>query len=105
MNPLLSLDSSSTESDVFYVERSSQEGSPTRNNTPAVLNSTQLSVAMAKETITISSVTSLEAQNVTIDSDSREPTIPYGFGSQHPIVPPSLDDLNLPPNHSMCWLL
>ena len=25
-------------------------------------------------------------------------TIPYGFGQQHPIVPPSLNDLNLPPN-------
>ena len=23
-------------------------------------------------------------------------TIPYGFGSQHPILPPSLNDLNLP---------
>ena len=24
--------------------------------------------------------------------------MPYGFGQQHPIVPPSLNDLNLPPN-------
>ena len=24
--------------------------------------------------------------------------IPYGFGNQHPIVPPSLNDRNLPPN-------
>ena len=39
MNPLLSLDSSSTESDVFYVERSSEEGSPARNNTPVVFTS------------------------------------------------------------------
>ena len=58
MNPFLSLDSSFTESDVFYVERSSEESSPIRNNTPAVLNSTELSGAMARETITISSVTS-----------------------------------------------
>ena len=29
---------------------------------------------------------------------SNEPTIPYGFGRQLPIVPPSLNDLNLPPN-------
>ena len=33
-----------------------------------------------------------------IDSDSNEPTFPYAFGTQHPIVPPSLNDLNLPPN-------
>ena len=98
MNSLLSLDSSSTESDVSYVERSSEEGSPARNNTPAVLNSTQLSRAMARETITMSSVTSLEPQIVTIDWDSNEPTIPYGFGSQHPIKPPILKDLSLPQN-------
>ena len=98
MNQLLSLDSSSTESDVFYVERSSEESSPARNSTPVVLNSTQLSGAMARETITISSVTSLEPQMVTIDSDSIELTIPYGFGSQHPIVQPSRNDPKLPPN-------
>ena len=34
----------------------------------------------------------------TINDDSNEPTIPYGFGRQLPIVPPSLSDLNLPPN-------
>ena len=98
MNPLPSLDPSSTESNVLHVERSSEEGSPARNNTPAVLNSTQLSGAKARETITISSVASLEPQLVTIDSDSNEPTFPYGFGSQHPFVPPRPNDLNLPPN-------
>ena len=98
MNPLLSLDYSSEKSDVFYVERSSEEGSPIRNNTPAVLNSTDLSGAMAKETITISSVALSEPQIVTIESDSNEPTNPYGFGIQHPIVPPSLNDLNLTSN-------
>ena len=92
----LSLDFSSTESDVFYVERSSEEGSQIRNNTPAILNSTELSGAMERETITISSVASPEPRIVTLDSDSKEPTIPYGFGSQHPIVPLSLNDLNLP---------
>ena len=55
MHPLLFLTSSSTETDVFYVERSSEERSPARNNTPVVLSSTQPSGAMAKETITISS--------------------------------------------------
>ena len=55
MYRILSLDLS-TDSDVFYVERSSAKGSPIRNNTPAVLISTELSGAMAKEMITISSV-------------------------------------------------
>ena len=53
---------------------------------------------MEPESITISSVTSPEPQIVTIDSDSIEPTFPYASGTQHPIVPPSLNDLNLPPN-------
>ena len=96
MNPLFSVGSLSTDSDNFYVKCSSEEGSPARNNTPAVLSSTQLPGARARETITISSVASLEPQIVTIDPDSNEPTIPYGFGNQHPIVPPSLNDLNLP---------
>ena len=89
---------SSTDSDVFYVEHSSPEKSPIRNNTPAILNSTQLLGAMEPEAITISTVTSPEPQIVTIESDSNEPTFPYALGTQHPIVPPSLNDLNLPPN-------
>ena len=97
MNPPLPLDSSSTESDVFYVERSPEEGSTARNNTPAVLNSTLLSAAIARETITIASVALPEPQIVTIKSDSEELTIPYGFGNQHPIVPASLNDVNLTP--------
>ena len=76
MNRQLSLHFLSTESDVFCVERSSEEGSPIRNNTPGILNSTQLSGAMAKETITISSIASPEPQIDTIDSDSKEPTTP-----------------------------
>ena len=94
-NPSLDL---STDSNVLYVERSSAESSPIKNNTPGILNSTELSGAMTRETITISSVASPEPRIVTKYSDSNEPTIPYGFGSQHPIVPPSLNDLNLPPN-------
>ena len=80
------------------MKRSSGEGSPIRNNTPAVLSSAELSGAMARETITISSVACPEPQIVTIDSDSNEPTFPYRFGHQHPILPPSLNDLNLPHN-------
>ena len=88
----------STDSDVFYVEHSSAESSPIRNNTPALLNSTQLSGATEPEAITISSVASPEPQIVTIDWHSNEPTFSHAFGTQHPIVPPSLNDLNLPPN-------
>ena len=53
---------------------------------------------MERDVITISSVAYPEPRIVTLDSDSNDPTIPYGFGSQQPIVPPSLNDLNLPPN-------
>ena len=91
---------SSTNSDVFYLEQSSPERSPVRNNTPVILNFTQLSEAMDPEPITISSVASPEQQIVTLDSDSNEPTFPYRFGAQYPVVPPSLNDLNLPPNPS-----
>ena len=94
----ISLDSSSTESDVFYVEQSSLERSPIRINTPAILNSMEISGAMEREIITNSSVASPEPRIVTLDSDSNDPTIPHGFGSQQPIAPPSLNDLNLPPN-------
>ena len=89
---------SSTDSDVFYVEQSSAEGSLVRYNTPAILNSTQLSGAIDPDAITIFSVASPEPQRVTIESDSNEPTFPYALGTQHPIVPPSLNDLNLPLN-------
>ena len=94
----ISLDSYSTESDVFYVEQTSKERSPVRNSTTAILNSTEISGAMGREVITISSVASPEPRITTLDSDSNDPTMPYGFGNQQPIVPPSLNDLNLPPN-------
>ena len=70
--------------------------SPIRNNIPAIPNSTELSGGMAKETITISSVACPEPQIVTIDSDSNESIFPYGFGNQNSIIPPNLNDLNLP---------
>ena len=94
----ISLNSSSTESDVFYVEQTSTEGSPIRNNSPAIFNSTEISGVMEREVTSISTVPSPEARIVTLGSDSNDPTIPYGFGNQQPIVPPSLNDLNLPPN-------
>ena len=94
----ISLNSSSRESDVFYVEQTSTEGSPIRNNSPVIFNSTEISGIMEREVISISTVPSPEPRVVTLDSDSNDPTIPYGFGNQQPIVPPSLNDLNLPPN-------
>ena len=45
----------------------------------------------------ISTIASPEPQIVRIIDDSNEPTKPYGLGRQLPIVPPSLNDLNLPP--------
>ena len=99
----ISLDSFSTESVVFYVEQSSVEGSPIRNNIPAILNSTEISGAMEREVITTSSVASPEPQIVTLDSDSNDPTIPYGFGNQQPIVPPVLTTSISHPTLSMCW--
>ena len=53
---------------------------------------------MEREVISISTVASPEPRIVTLDSNSNDPTMPYGFGNQQPIVPPSLNDLNLPPN-------
>ena len=94
----ISLSSFSTDSDVFYVEQSSVERSPIRHSTPVILDSTTMSGVMEREVITISSVASPEPRIVTLDSDPKDPTMPYGFGNQYPIVPPSLNDLNHPPN-------
>ena len=88
----------STDSDVFYVEQSSNDQSIPRPNTPIVLNSTEISGDDTREMISISSIASSKPQIVTIDDHSNEPTMPYGFGRQFPIVPPGLNDLNLPPN-------
>ena len=97
---MMALNSSlnSIDSDVFYVEQSSSDQSVPRPNTPIVLNSTEISGNDSREMISISSIASLEPQIVTIDDDSNEPTMPFGFGQQLPIVPPSLNDLHLPPN-------
>ena len=48
--------------------------------------------------ISVSSIASPEPQFFTIDDDSNEPTMPYGFGRRLLIIPPGLNDLNLPPN-------
>ena len=96
MSSNISLDS--TESDVFYVEQISNEPSPQRNNSPDILNSTERSEHHAMRMPSISTIATPQPHIFTINDDSNEPTIPYGFGRQLPIVPPSLKDLNLPPN-------
>ena len=51
-----------------------------------------------RETLSISSIIFPEADIVTLADDSNDATFPYGFRAQQPIVTPSLNDLNLPPN-------
>ena len=92
------ISTASDDSDVFYVEQSSSEPSPQRHNTPNILNSTEISEHHTAPMPSVSSIASPQPQIFTIHDDSNEPTIPYGFGQQHPIIPPSLNDLNLPPN-------
>ena len=86
-----------TDSDVFNVEQLSDEPSPQRNSSPDILNSTELSEHHATRMPSISTIASPQPYIFTINDNSNEPTIPYGFGRQLPIVPPSLNDLNLPP--------
>ena len=90
----------SSDSDVFYVEQSSNEPSPKRNNSPSILNSTKLSEHRTAGMPSFSSIASPEPQIFTIDDDSNELRMAYGFGRQLPIVPPNLNDLNLPPTLS-----
>ena len=96
MSSNISLDS--TDSYVFYVEQISNEPSPQRNNSPDILNSTERPEHHAVRMPSISTIASPQPYIFTINDDSNEPMIPYGFGRQLPIVPPSLNDLNLPPN-------
>ena len=96
MSPNISLDS--TDSDVFYLEQISNEPNPRRNNSPNIPNSTELSEQHTGRMPSVSSIATAEPRIFTIDDDSNEPTMPYGFGRQLPIIPPSLNDLNLPPN-------
>ena len=83
---------------MFFVEQISNEPSPQRYNSPNILNSTELSQNHTAGTPSDSSIAFTEPQILTINNISNEPTMPYGFGRQFPIVPPSLNDLNLPPN-------
>ena len=71
---------------------------PRRNNSPDIINSTERSEHQAARMPSISTIASPQPHIFTNNDDSNEPTIPYGFGRQLPIVPPSLNDLNLPVN-------
>ena len=88
----------SMDSNVFFDMQLSNEPNPQRNNSPIFLNSTELSGTHTRDMPTISSVASPEPDIVTLDDDSNDPTIPYGFGAQQPIVPPNVNDPNLMPN-------
>ena len=87
MSSNISLDS--TDSDVFYVEQLLDELSPRRNNSPDIFNSTEWSEHQAARMPSISTIASSQPHTFTINDDSNEPTIPYGFGRQLPIVPPA----------------
>ena len=88
----------SSDSDVFFVEQIPNEPSPQLNNSPNILNSTEITQHDTARMPSTSSIASPEPQNLTIHDDSNEPTMPYGLGRQLPIVPPSFNDLNLPAN-------
>ena len=88
----------SVDSDVFFVEQISNEPSPQRNNSPNLLNSTGISHTHKTRMPSGSSIASPIPQILTINDDSNEPTKPYGFGRQLPIVPPTFNDVNLPPD-------
>ena len=96
MSSHISLDS--TDSDVFCVEQISNEPSPQRNNSPDILNSSELSEHHATGMPSTSTIASPQPYIFTIFDNSNEPTILYGFGRQLPIVPPNPNYLNLPPN-------
>ena len=101
MSSNISIDS--MDSDVFHVEQISNEPSVQENNSPNILNSTELSEHHTTGMPSISSIASPKPQIFTIINDSNDPTMPYGFGRQLPIVPPSLNDLNFPPTHLTSW--
>ena len=88
----------SINSDVFFVEQLSREPNQQRTNSPKILISTELLGMHTVEMPKLSSVTSPVPDIVTPDDNSNDPTSPYLFGAQQPNVPPSLNDLNLPPN-------
>ena len=93
----------SDDSDVFYVEPSSTEPSPQRHNTPNILNSTEISEHHLAPMPSVSSIASPQPQIFTINDDSNEPTMPYGFGRQLPIVRQVWTTWTCRPTRSTSW--
>ena len=82
----------------FFVEQLSDQQNPPKISTPEILFSTELSQSHAMEIITVSFVASPKPQIKAIESDSNDPTFPYIYGIQHPLINPSLNDINLSAN-------
>ena len=93
----------SIDSDVFFVEQSPRDRSLPRRNTPIVLNSTEISGNDTLEMISISSIASPKLQIVRIDSDSNEPTMPYGFGRKLHLFQQAWTIRTCRPIHSAFW--
>ena len=66
----------SMDSDDFFVEQLSNEPRPQGNNSPNILNSTELSGTYTKQMPTISSIASAEPDIVTLDDESNDPIFP-----------------------------
>ena len=82
----------------FYVEQLLDESSPPRNNIPEVLNSTELPGLHQREAITISTVASQRPRLITNNSDSKDPTMLYGFWQARSNNSPHSEQPGLAPN-------
>ena len=80
------------------MEQLSSEPSRQRNNSSKFIISTEFWGMHTRHLPALSSIAPPEPNFVTLHDNSNDPTFPYGFGAKQPIVPPSLNDLNLPPN-------
>ena len=96
LNTASNISIDSLDSNVSFMEQLSKEPRSQRNNSPNNLNLTKLSETSATEMLTVSSVASPnhKLEFSTMTSLNWQ----CGFGRQLPIIPPSLNDLNLPPN-------
>ena len=87
----------SINSDEFFLGQLWNEQSLQLNKSRHTLSCLELSAIHTREMPTLSSVTSPEPDIATLDDCSNDPLFPFGFETQQPIVPPSLNNLNLPP--------
>ena len=98
MVPNISIDS--VDSDVFFVEQVSNEPSPQRNNSMNILNSTELSQTHTAGMPSVSSIATPEPTTEKFQISMRTPTNQQchtDSDGSFPILPPNLNDLNLPP--------